>query len=56
MDRESAPHMAGYDPKDAPRFRWPEGLQKQYDEYLSKTDKPPAPTKKIPAAPKKTDE
>jgi hypothetical protein len=56
MDRESAPHMAGYDPKDAPRFRWPEGLQKKYDEYLAKTENPPAPTKKVPAAPKKTDE
>jgi hypothetical protein len=56
MDRKSAPHMAGYDPKDAPRFRWPEGLQEKYNEYLAKTDKPPAPTKKVPATPEKADQ
>jgi len=45
-DRESAPHMAGYDPQQAPTFAWPKELQKQYEEYLNKTENPPAPTDK----------
>ncbi|MDB4679835.1 MAG: hypothetical protein P8M30_04755 [Planctomycetaceae bacterium] len=48
-DRKSAPHMVGYDASRAPTFAWPEGLQAKYDEYLSQTEKPPAPTKKVPA-------
>ncbi len=33
VDRPDAPHLAGYDFNQSPRFRWPEGLQEWYDEY-----------------------
>ncbi|MBD3676255.1 MAG: hypothetical protein HUJ26_22320 [Planctomycetaceae bacterium] len=52
-DRESAPHLAGYDSQQAPTFAWPEGLQEKYNAYLEQTEKPPAPTKKVPATPQK---
>lgn len=45
-ERTSAPHMTGYDPKQAPTFAWPKDLQRQYEEYLNKTENPPAPTDK----------
>lgn len=33
LDREDAPHLAGFDPARSPRFAWPEGLQAWYDDY-----------------------
>lgn len=32
-DAADRKHLAGYDPGQAPTFRWPEGLQEWYDEY-----------------------
>jgi len=38
-EREDAGHLAGYDPKKAPRFEWPPGLQKWYDKYMAEERK-----------------
>ena len=35
-DRKYAGHLAGYDPKKAPRFAWPPGLNRWYKQYLLK--------------------
>lgn len=32
-ERDSAPHLAGFERDKAPRFRWPEGLEEWYREY-----------------------
>jgi hypothetical protein len=32
-ERESAPHLNGFDRESAPRFRWPDGLEEWYREY-----------------------
>ena len=53
VERKSAPHMTGYDPKQAPKFAWPKELQRQYEEYLNKTENPPAPTDKASIRAKK---
>lgn len=37
---EDRAHLLGYDPKQAPRFRWPEGLEKWYREYMRKKAQP----------------
>ncbi len=36
VDRKYGGHLAGYDPKKAPRFAWPDGLNRSYREYERK--------------------
>ena len=35
-DRKYAGHLAGYDPKKAPRFAWPRGTEQAYKQHLLK--------------------
>ena len=37
-ERSDPAHLAGYDPKKAPRFRWPEGLDEWYKQQHSQSE------------------
>jgi len=37
-DRGCPGHLAGYDPKQAPRFAWSEDLVRKYDEYQAERE------------------